>query len=57
MDIPVVMLTNSAEPNDVERAYKLGVTSYINKLSEPVEYGQAVRVVLKYWLELNISER
>lgn len=53
--LPVVMLTSSAEPKDVSRAYSLGVTSYLRKMSEPVEFGQAVRVILKYWLELNIA--
>jgi CheY-like chemotaxis protein len=52
--LPVVMLTNSAHPEDVDRAYKLGVTSYLRKIASPAEFGQAVRVILKYWLELNI---
>jgi CheY-like chemotaxis protein len=53
-NLPVVILTSSAEPKDVSRAYSLGVTSYLRKMSEPAEFGQAVRVILKYWLELNI---
>jgi hypothetical protein len=36
-------------------AYKLGVTSYLQKAACPAEFGQAVRVILKYWLELNIA--
>jgi CheY-like chemotaxis protein len=52
--LPVVMLTGSAEAKDVSRAYSLGVTSYLRKISGPAEFGQAVRVVLKYWLEINI---
>src|SRR5579859_2667010 len=53
--IPVVMLTNSTEPADISRAYTLGVTSYLRKLTCPAEFGQAVRVILKYWLELNVT--
>jgi CheY-like chemotaxis protein len=53
--LPVVMLTTSKEPTDVSRAYSLGVTSYLRKIPEVVEFGQAVRVILKYWLELNIA--
>jgi CheY-like chemotaxis protein len=53
-NLPVVILTSSAEPKDVRRAYSLGVTSYLRKMNEPAEFGQAVRVILKYWLELNI---
>ena len=52
--LPVVMLTSSTAASDVSRAYELGVTSYLRKLSSPAEFGQGVRVILKYWLELNI---
>lgn len=55
--LPVVMLTSSSEPKDVSRAYSLGVTSYLRKMAGPAEFGQAVRVILKYWLELNVSAR
>jgi len=54
-NLPVVMLTISEEPDDVNRAYSLGVTSYLRKIPGPAEFGQAVRVILKYWLELNIA--
>jgi CheY-like chemotaxis protein len=53
--LPVVMLTSSTEPKDVSRAYSLGVTSYLRKMAGPAEFGQAVRVIVKYWLELNIT--
>jgi CheY-like chemotaxis protein len=53
--LPVVMLTSSTHWKDVERAYELGVTSYLQKVSDIGQFGQAVRVILKYWLELNIS--
>jgi len=53
--LPVVMVTNSMQDTDVNRAYELGVTSYLRKTPSRPEFGQAVRVILKYWLELNIS--
>jgi CheY-like chemotaxis protein len=53
--LPVVVLTTSKEPIDISRAYSLGVTSYLRKIPEQVEFGQAVRVILKYWLELNVG--
>jgi CheY-like chemotaxis protein len=52
--LPVVMLTSSLANSDVNRAYELGVTSYLRKVGGPAEFGQGVRVILKYWLELNI---
>ncbi len=53
-NLPVVMLTVSTQMNDIERAYELGVTSYLQKVSSLAEFGQGVRVILKYWLELNV---
>jgi CheY-like chemotaxis protein len=53
-NLPVVMITSSLVSSDVSRAYELGVTSYLRKLASPAEFGQGVRVILKYWLELNI---
>jgi CheY-like chemotaxis protein len=52
--VPVVMLSSSNHEADVERAYHLGVTSYLHKIPSVAEFGQGVRVILKYWLELNI---
>ena len=54
-NLPVVILTVSSQIADVERAYELGVTSYLRKVPCPAEFGQGVRIILKYWLELNVS--
>ena len=56
-NLPVVMLTGSVQPSDVDRAFELGVTSYLKKVACPAEFGQAVRIVLKYWLDLHITPR
>lgn len=53
--LPVVMLTSSLEDSDVNRAYELGATSYLRKIASPAEFGQGVRVILKYWLQLNVK--
>lgn len=53
-NLPVVMLTSSMQESDVSRAYQLGVTSYLRKIASRAEFGQAVRVLLKYWLEINV---
>ena len=51
--LPVVVLTTSDEPFDVEATYALGVNSYIRK---PVDFERFVDVVKQiglYWLVLN----
>ena len=53
--LPVAMLTGSVMAEDVNRAYALGATSYLQKVPEQGEFGQGVRVMLKCWLELNIT--
>jgi CheY-like chemotaxis protein len=53
-NLPVVMLTVSTQAEDVDRAYDLGVTSYLQKVSCLAEFGQGVRIILKYWLELHV---
>ena len=52
-DLPVVVLTTSAEPFDVEASYTLGVNSYIQKPVDFEQFVSAVRQVGLYWLVLN----
>ena len=51
--IPVVVLSSSSEGPDVEKAYALGVNSYLVK---PVNFGDLLEMVKSigmYWLILN----
>ena len=51
--IPVVVMTSSREGPDVQRAYELGVNSYLCK---PVDFAGFVDVIRKagmYWMFLN----
>ena len=55
--IPVIILSSSAEPEDMEQAYSLGANSYIRK---PMDFEQFLLVVdylTTYWLEINEAPR
>ena len=52
-DIPVVLLTSSAEERDVDRAYSLKANSYIVKPVDFTQFTAAVRDIGAYWAVLN----
>jgi two-component system response regulator len=56
-EVPVVMLTSSAEDGDLETCYALGANSYIVKPVEIELFFQAVLDIGRYWLVLNRPPR
>jgi CheY-like chemotaxis protein len=53
--LPVVMLTSSQEPGDIERAYRAGANSYVVKPQQLGLLDELLPLVTKYWLETNFS--
>lgn len=56
-EVPVVMLTSSAEDRDLADCYALGANSYIVKPVEIDNFFQAVVDIGRYWLVLNRPPR
>jgi CheY-like chemotaxis protein len=51
--LPVVMLTSSAEQQDLERSYELGANSYLRKPVSFADFLEAAKQIDVYWHSLN----
>jgi len=51
--LPVVVLTSSRQPPDIDRAYDLYVNSYLVKPVAPADLHRMVETLGLYWLTLN----
>lgn len=52
-NLVVVVMTSSAEDQDIEACYRLGVNSYIVKPLDFEQFQQASQQVGVYWMQLN----
>ncbi len=50
--IPVVVLTSSARHEDIEKAYKLGANSYVEKPLNPSKFIEAMLKIEDFWVYL-----
>jgi CheY-like chemotaxis protein len=50
---PIIVLTSSSRPEDIERAYKLGCNSFIVKPVNFEDFIEAVMEIKRYWLSLS----
>lgn len=52
--IPVIVLTSSADPRDIERCYAAGANSYVRKPVSFEGFLDAVRRLKEYWFEIAV---
>jgi two-component system response regulator len=52
-DLPIVMVTSSAEDGDLATCYALGANSYIVKPVNIEDFFQTMRDIGRYWMVLN----
>ena len=53
--IPIVILTSSAEDQDLVSGYGLGANSYVRKPVDFTQFVEAVRQLGLYWLVINLA--
>jgi two-component system response regulator len=53
--IPVVMLTGSAQPSDIKRAFSLGANAFMVKPASLARLKEMMRAVVQFWLENNVT--
>ncbi len=51
--IPIVILSTSADKNDITLAYSLYANSYVTKPIEITEFRSKLKSIPKYWLFTN----
>lgn len=49
--VPVVLVTSSDRPEDMNRAYELGANSYLVKRHDPEHPGNDLARAARYWLD------
>lgn len=47
--VPVVILTTSSQPRDIENAYRLGASGFLTKPLDFDKFEQMIRQVAEYW--------
>lgn len=51
---PVVVLTSSNAPNDINSTYELGISGYVTKPLDLDDFESLIKAILDYWFKFNI---
>ncbi len=49
--IPIIVLTTSTDPKDVEFCYRNGASGYFHKPVNFEKFGRSLQILMDYWLE------
>jgi two-component system response regulator len=52
-DVPIVVLTSSDRESDVKESYRRGANSFVVKQFDPVNPGEYLFSIARYWLDMN----
>ncbi len=52
--LPVVMLSSSPHPGDVDRAYRTGANAYFQKTSDLGQTRTMLEILVKHWIDFNL---
>ena len=50
--LPIVVLSSSANPADIQRAYRQGVSAYLQKPADADRMFEMTRALINYWFNL-----
>lgn len=53
--VPVIVLTSSRVPEDVDACYALGANSFLQKAVDFDRFQEGMRVFAEYWLAMNVA--
>jgi CheY-like chemotaxis protein len=53
--VPIVILTSSDEKTDRSACYELGCNAFIRKPVDYDQYKQNLKVMLEFWLDVNLN--
>ena|SRR5690349_22013223 len=53
--LPVVVLSSSNQPSDVDTSYELGANGYVQKPVSYEEFQETIGCITSYWLDVNLG--
>jgi two-component system response regulator len=50
---PIIMFSSSEDQEEINKAYELGATAFVNKPTAPKAYREAMEHIVNFWLTTN----